>query len=550
MVMKLNSFFILIYVVIFFFASCDGFLEENPKGHLFPTEILSTAQMAESSVNSLYGVLTQEFRGTLSNVATHGVTPAAQRYASYLKDVPGEDIWVSNTGNVARTSIDMFTHSHEGNDNIDRMYYSYYRGIKDCNFVILGLKNADFSNDPIFRGDIEAATRFKNQCMGQALGIRSYLYFDLVRLFGDVAVVPEELVIGDDLIISRKPMPLVYRDVIISDLNKAIELLGDMPSHSGAISRVTADACRAMLAEVYLTIAGRVYDKGISEAFISEVLNTKSDFYNECVRLCEALENKYSLYPNFRKLFTVEGNFSNEAVWEVQVTRNLFPMEGSPSKINDNFAGLFPFVSATGSIQTVDGWGRYSMARVLYEMYDKEYDTRLENVVEVSNTFNADTNPIQTWRSLKYADSTIINRQRYDLSDSNVAWKLIRYAHVLLMRAEALNELGRTNEATLFLDEVRKRAYRGNVDKIPSAPYDQSEFREFVWKERRKEFFGECYRYFDMQRTNTLHYAATQPAGSKNDIYPIVLEKHYLFPIPQIAFEYNPQLGTQNSGWN
>ena len=115
--------------------------------------------------------------------------------------------------------------------------------------------------------------------------------------------------------------------------------------------------------------------------------------------------------------------------------------------------------------------------------------------------------------------------------------------------AEALNELGRTSEAIIYLDKVRSRAYRDNLDKMPPAPANQKDFREFVWKERRKELFGECYRYFDMQRTNTLHYAAMEPAGTKHDIYPVVEEKHYLFPIPRIAFDYNPELGNQNPGW-
>ena len=529
--------------------SCQDVLDENPRGQLYPTEILSSVSMAESTVSALYGILVSESRGGLSGVATHGVTPAAQRYASYLKDVPGEDLWVSNTGQVSRTAIDMFTHTYDGNDNLDRMYYSYYRGIKDCNFVINGLKNADFSDEQPFNGDREAAEKYRLQCIGQALAIRSYLYFDLVRLWGDVAVVPEELVIDNDMKISRQAMPSVYRDVIIPDFWKAIEQLGDLEAGDGALTRITADACKALLAEVYLTIAGRVYDKGIAEAFAGENLKTRADFYGECVRLCAELEGKYTLHPHFAELFTILGNHSSESVWEVQTLRNNFPMEGAPVSLSDNIR-LFPYI-ANGITQylTDASYGRWCIANVLYEMYDPVYDTRLENVVAISNTYNADIPPITTWRTLKYCDETVISRQKYSLIDSNTAWKCIRYAHVLLMRAEALNELGRTAEAGIFLDEVRKRAYRGNVDKIPAAPVLQPDFRKEVWEERRKELFGECYRYFDMQRTNTLHYAEMEPAGSKHDTYPVVEEKHYLFPIPKIAFDNNPQLGDQNPGW-
>lgn len=529
--------------------ACSDVLDEDPKGSLYPYELLSDATLAETTINSLYGILVTEYRGALSKVETHGITPAAQRYISYLCDVPGEDMWISNTTNVSRTSIDMFTHTYDGNDNIDRMYYSLYKGIKDCNFVLQGLNKADYTDDPVFKGDREASERFIAQGKGQALAIRSYVYFYLTRLFGDVAVVPEEMIIEDDMRISRKPMPEVYRDHIIPDLLQAIDWLDDLPAGTGELTRITANACRALLAEVYLTMAGRIYDKGIREAFANETVKTRDDFYRECVRYCALLETAYELHPDFGELFTLAGNHSKESIWEVQTKRNQYPMEGAPVRIDDNFPGLYPYTNSSGATQTVEGYGRYCMANVLYELYDAEYDHRLDNVVEISNTYNKDVEPITTWRSLKYCDETIILRQKYSLGDSNVAWKCIRYAHVLLMRAEALNELGLTGEAAAFLDLVRGRAYKGNEDKIPVAPDGQKEFREFVWEERRKELFGECYRYFDMQRTNTLHYAQNEPAGTRHDIIPEVEEKHYLFPIPKIAFEYNPQLGIQNPGW-
>lgn len=539
----------LLSIVLLGLSACSDFLTEDPKGQLYPNELLLDASLAESNINGLYGILVANYRGVLSNVQTHGITPAAQRYISYLCDVPGEDIWISNTSNVSRTSIDMFTYNYDGNDNLDRMYYSFYMAIKDCNFVLVGLKDADYASDPVFDGDEDAARQFIQRGLGQALAIRSYVYFYLVRLFGDAVVVPEEMVIEDNMNLQRENFASIYHDRIIPDLLQAIEYLDDMPAGTGRITRITANACRALLAEVYLTMAGRIYDKGISDVFANDELHTREDFYGECVRYCAMLENQYSLHPDFKDLFTINGNYSQENIWEVQTTSNQFPMEGAPVRTDDNFSGLFPYVNAQGATQTLEGYGRYCMANVLHDMYDPAYDRRLDNVVEVTNTYNSDVEPITTWRTLKYCDSTVIARQEYNLSSSNVAWKCIRYAHVLLMRAEALNELNMTEEAAIYLDMVRKRAYKGHEDKIPAAPEDQDQFREFVWKERRKELFGECYRYFDMQRTNTLHYAEIEPAGTKHDIYPDVQEKHYLFPIPKIAFEYNPNLGEQNKNW-
>lgn len=539
---------LLALLIIVSLSSCEDALKENPKGRLYPSELLSTAELAQSNINSLYGIFVAGTRGSLSGVMTHGITPASQRYITYLTDVPGEDIWVSNTNNVARTSIDMFTYSNNGNDNIDRMYYSFYQAIKDCNFSINGLNNRLLDADPMFKGDTAQAEQFRKRCLGQALAIRAYVYFYAVRLFGDAVVVPEELIIDNNMMLKRQNFATIYRDVIIPDLRLAIDYLGDMPAGSSGFSRITANAAKAILAEVYLTIAGRVYDKGISTAFSSETFKTKQDFYSECVRLCAELDGQYSLYPNFAKLFTVDGNFSTESVFEVQTETNQFAWETMPEKIADNTSGLYPYTAADGTIQTISGYGRYCMADVLYNQYDQKYDKRLENVVAVKNTYISGVE-IDTHRSLKYCDSTTMSRQKYSPGDSRVAWKVIRYATVLLMRAEALNEMGKTTEAAPFLLEVRKRAYRGNEDKIEPAPTDQNAFRQAVWLERRKELYGEQYRYFDMQRTNTLYLASTEPAGARHDLFPVVEEKHYLFPLPKIAFEYNPNLGDQNPGW-
>ena len=80
-------------------------------------------------------------------------------------------------------------------------------------------------------------------------------------------------------------------------------------------------------------------------------------------------------------------------------------------------------------------------------------------------------------------------------------------------------------------------------------PGSQDAFREAVWIERRKELYSEGFRWFDLVRTGTLEKVALEPAGYNYNQFPVVESKHYLYPVPQIAFDLNPELGDQNLGW-
>ena len=127
----------------------------------------------------------------------------------------------------------------------------------------------------------------------------------------------------------------------------------------------------------------------------------------------------------------------------------------------------------------------------------------------------------------------------YDNSPLN--FPVLRYADVLLMKAEALNELGATSEAEDYLNMVRERA---GLDDIQSG-LNPEDFREAVLHERRMELAFEGQRWFDLIRVNNGQYALDflQSIGKNN-----AAQKHLLFPIPQIEIDRNPNL-VQNPGY-
>ena len=132
--------------------------------------------------------------------------------------------------------------------------------------------------------------------------------------------------------------------------------------------------------------------------------------------------------------------------------------------------------------------------------------------------------------------------QSPDYNTSNADWVVTRYADILLLKAEALNELGRTVQAEDPLYEVRKRA--GLTDRSTIEGLTQAQMREKIIHERRIELAFEGHRWFDMIRykdnyaLNFLHSIGKTSASSK----------HLLLPIPQQEIEANPML-TQNPGY-
>jgi starch-binding outer membrane protein, SusD/RagB family len=130
----------------------------------------------------------------------------------------------------------------------------------------------------------------------------------------------------------------------------------------------------------------------------------------------------------------------------------------------------------------------------------------------------------------KYWDVTVPGE--FQAKESNQDFPLIRYADVLLMRAEALNELGESGEAHDYLNMVRNRAGLDDLDGL-----SQTDFLDAVLEERKLEFAAEGHRWFDLVRTGKLE---TLVPLAKPGVTPQT--RHYLFPIPQRERDLNPNL--------
>lgn len=360
----------------------------------------------------------------------------------------------------------------------------------------------------------------KNRSLGEAYFLRAHYYFILVRYFGDVPLITEPGSTDTDLYPARVPKDLIYKQ-IIADLEKAIELLPNKSTYSGSdIGRTNKGAALGQLAEVYLTM-GTNWEKVV-----------------ELTTQVEGLG--FALNPNYADNFNVDTENSAESIFEVQYASD----GGYSFWANENQSSwTSPFMGPRGAnfVGGGYGWNQPTSEFVgTYENGDKRKDITI--LYEGGPQFDG-----KSYQSSYSATGYNVRKFLVPLSkiatydNSPMNFPVMRFSDILLMKAEALNELGQTAEAQIPLNKVRNRAGLANV----TTGLTKEQFREKVLHERRIELAFEGKRWFDLIRVNNGQYGLDflHSIGKTN-----AQEKHLLFPIPQIERDRNPNL-SQNTGY-
>ncbi|PSR56495.1 RagB/SusD family nutrient uptake outer membrane protein [Adhaeribacter arboris] len=469
-------------------ASCDD-LEENPP-FIQSADFYQTKDDAVAAVTAVYSHLSHD----VGNATEFGLY---QRQLHLTTDLISDD---ANAGagatnqNVLAMGAVTFAPT---NDRIEKTWRQHYAAINRANVAIDNIAKASF--DENLRNRLIAETKF----------IRALLYFNLVRLWGDVPLIlTGTSSIDTDFLVKRTPVEEVYAQ-ILKDLTEA-EVDGVLPlSYSGNdVGRVTQGAVKSLLAKVYLT--RQEWQKAADKA--QEVQDPKFG---------------YSLFPNFADVFNVPTKNGPEHIFSIQYKSN--------SNGNANNMGILSAPNTSivpgllGNEADIPQPGLYE----LYRSIDKRRDvTFYTSFVSPANGQTYTFKP----HFGKYFDKSVINRP----SESGINFPVIRFSDVLLMHAEALNEqAGPTAEAYQAVNKVRQRA--GLPDLTPAL--SQAQFRDSVYLERRLEFVYEDHRWFDLLRTRRM-VDQLHAAGKPN-----AEERHYLLPIPQRELDANPNLRPQNPGY-
>jgi hypothetical protein len=379
-----------------------------------------------------------------------------------------------------------------------------YTGITRANYILEHKDNIDFPR--------------KAHILAEAKFLRAYYYFELVKYFGDVPLIIDKRIgIEEARTIPRAPKAEVYAQ-IEADLIAAAAVLTPVAAQKG---RATRGAAKALLGKVYL------YQNKYTEAAAT---------FDEIID-----SGQYSLYPDYSQLFSVAAENNSETIFDVEYTGLeggsygcLICLEGNAAV---GFQGIRQY---TGPVYG-DGNSYNLPTPELYAAFSPIDPRRAATVLDIEAFIAAQTNPASITYAIGagghtgYYNNKYIKKQgEIGLPDNDltspVNYRVLRYADVLLMAAEAHYQLGNPSRATALVNQIRQRTG------IPGASVNSI---EKVYNERRLELSGEGLRFFDLVRTGQ---AAQYIPG-------FVVGKHEVFPIPQVEIDLAGGTWSQNPGY-
>ncbi|WP_277134867.1 MULTISPECIES: RagB/SusD family nutrient uptake outer membrane protein [Bacteroides] len=418
----MNKFNILIAMLVCLnICGCSDFLEEDPKGRLTTDNFYNSESDARQAINGVYRRLSDSW-----------VT------GYNIKQIPNDLLkrasWDEASG------LSNFTYGSE-NTYIAGMWQNHYAVIKDCNSVI---DNVTANKEKINNWE---------RYVGQAHGIRAFLYFDLVRWFGDVPLVLTDTKSLDGLEVTRTPQKEVFRQ-IIEDFEYCISHTMDKGDTSKGYQygRLTKDACHGFLAKVYLWLGSVAQRDG------KEISGNAADNFKKSLEHSSAViqGGRYKLVDYYPDVFNAKtrDKAPDEVLWCVQGltgddtgtwTGMMFGIRG-----NQNLGGSWDNISSSDyhrmmyepsdsirrlwncprmTIQddgTLWGWD--------YKMYwDTRGDQKLSEATENNNWLQ--------WSIGKFRRYPLADPSSYNYTNFGMDEPLLRYADVLLMYAEAYNEV-------------------------------------------------------------------------------------------------------------
>ena len=473
-------------------AACKkSFIELNPISTVSSDVLYKTDKDFKDAVVGIYNGLRSPYQ-----------------YFWQFGDLRGDVTKHEPASGLEQIRVDNFTMDND--DAILRnAWRDYYIIIYRANAVLLNIEAAD-----------TAVVKNKARHIGEAKFIRALAYFDLVRIFGDVPMVTAGKTIEEAYKTGRDKADKIYDEVIISDLLDAENKLPQTYTGSD-VGRATKGAAKALLGKVYLT---------------------RKDFVKAEAKLKEVTTMGYSLLKNFNDLFDYNKNeHHSEYIFDVEYLdgglglgssfTNTFTLEfqfgGRP--LVDEIAKIY------GILPGAQGGSAGNPTEALFAAFDtadlRKDITVAKGIIGLNGTYIPLSPTGVTSFTKKYMGPLKAN------GDSKANWKVLRYADVLLMYAEALNENGKTTEALGFLNQVRTRAGLKGYTNLT-----QAETRDKIYDERKFELYLEGHRWFDLVRTGRA-LTVMQPFGMKPymTVFPI--------PLRQVELINNRTVFPQNPGY-
>ncbi|QDO95158.1 RagB/SusD family nutrient uptake outer membrane protein [Formosa sediminum] len=505
---------------LFFSTVSCADLDENPVGTLTPEGFFNTIDDVYPMIDGTYGLMAS------SSYYGAGLTVPLQ----LMSDMVDNGYEFSDYTEFSRFLVT------PTNSYVSDLWASSYQTISTANTAIqgIGLLNEEVTAETLAA---EAEARF----------VRAFLYYHLVRLYGNIPYIDSPDIV-DPLSIQLSSAEEVY-SYIIEDMTFAFENL-NMAPRDNVRSRPSKGTAASYLASIYLT------------------LGEWQNAYNQSKWVIDnAGELNYALEVDFQDLFRNSEQWgSTENIFLVDFTSNQTGQNPNPTTYeNDNKIG--PFNGVEGGESPLGGWSMLVPHLNVYNTWNAN-DYRLKVSMTDALILDDETGIVRAYTDFEIPRPHIAKYTRFPGEGRTTAgWRsdfdyvAFRYAEVILIAAEAANELGFTTEAETYVNQIRNRArqggvidfYGGDLGTYVSSDFPENiqtgistaELRTLILEERRIEFAFEWKRWYDIVRrdlgSEVFGINGLEPQSN--------FEKfRYLLPIPQDEMNKNENF-IQNPGY-
>ena len=563
------------------FTSCDDFIDVEPKGVI--SEDLAMSQPDEM-VTSAYAKLGDDWYTYPFNLWPYG-------------DVSSDDAMKGGSGTTDTNyhPVEVWsTLTASTPDHMDEQWYHFYCSISRCNRALVSLE--EYGKDKLG----EELTRIRE---GEVRFLRAHFYFKLVQMWYQVPWVDEEVYKNhtEEQTPNNQFSHAELMEKIISDFKFAYDVLPAVQQDGGRANKIAA---AAYLAKCYLTIAwGDGYEATTGVSHINQ------EYMNKVIEYTEVVKNsQYGYLEDYGDIFLPEYKNSKESVFAVQHSdyqddNTLYGRANWSNMLNGcwqiwscGWDFHKPTQNLVNAFKTKDGLPMFDDYNnvIAYPINGvpnaQKWDPRLFHTVgmptfpykyEVEYTMTKDNSRTPNTYGYYASMKEVPQRSKGETFDN--PWQafamndyVFRYTDVMLMRAEALVETGKLEEARTIINDIRQRA-KNSVAKHISYAADQCEIalypssyfqtkeqaRKCLQWERRLELVMENGRYFDLRRWGIASQTLNNFFEKEKDVVydgqtyaQYYKDAHYTpgkneyFPLPYIQLYYVPGLYTQNKGYN
>ena len=494
-------------------AGCSDFLDQEDPSNIAPETFFTVPEDADAAVYGIYENLRFHADGAGIFVSNFQMLDALSGTAE------------TETGQNSDLNT-LYSFQHTG-DNLllSQWWRQLYDGIANANLAI-----AKIPEIPLITPENQT------KWVGHARFLRAFHYFWLVRLWGDVPLITEPIYSWTDPNVtpSRASTESVYQ-LIEEDLLAAEAANFPMTDASGLASRI---AVKSLLARVYLTMAGKPLNKGAA------YYQKAADKAKEVIDYATANPTHVGLFPNYNDLHSPSLENRLEHIFMIQYAAGI-----ANANYQDKFLPNNTNITASGEVGTTVPTANFLASYEAGDMRTTEKGFYFKEYFLGGGTGAPFT--MNRYYVYKHFDTPANGAPGAPgTGNSGLNYPLVRYAEILLLYAEAQNELGGPNAVAYDgLKAIRDRAGLTTPD---IGTFNQTTFRDAVLKERWHELSYEGVTWFDMIRLEKVYDTATDSfvefAGA-NLNGATLQAKHLLLPLPAADFRNNPNLKPNNPGW-